>query len=306
MRTSFSSALAEHSSNKDFIFLTGDLGYGALEGLRDQLKDRFINAGVAEQNMIGVAAGLSRVGFRPWAYSIAPFLYARAFEQIRNDICLHNLPVVIVGNGGGYGYGVMGPTHHALEDYGVLLTLQKIHAMIPTFDSDVPQIVKFLMKTDRPAYLRLGRDEAPSSYNRPSFKPFRLLFPPLDNTLIVAVGPIASTLVSPLIQNREKYRSGLYAVSELPCTRNWFSDEVLRTFSGINSITVAEEHCLQGGLALHLGHILNTLGLGHIRITACTAHGYPSGTYGSQDFHRTQSGLASHQILDITKDNGSR
>ena len=82
--------------------------------------ERFINAGVAEQNMVGGGGGLAQNGPASLGYSIAPFLYARAFEQIRNDVCLHNLPVVLVGNGGGYGYGVMGSTHHALEDYGVL------------------------------------------------------------------------------------------------------------------------------------------------------------------------------------------
>ena len=90
---------------------------------------RFINAGVSEQNMVSVAAGLARSGLRPWTYSIAPFLYARPFEQIRNDVCFHHLPVILVGNGGGYGYGVMGSSHHALEDYGCLLTLTP-HARI--------------------------------------------------------------------------------------------------------------------------------------------------------------------------------
>ena len=101
MRRAFCETMLKLAEAPEFVFLTGDLGYGALEPLRDRLAERFINAGVAEQNMVGVAAGLSRSGFRPWIYSIAPFLYARAFEQIRNDLCLHGLPAVVVGNGGG-------------------------------------------------------------------------------------------------------------------------------------------------------------------------------------------------------------
>ena len=120
MRKVFCQSLVDASHRPDFVFLTGDLGFMALEPLREALGGRFVNAGVAEQNMVTVAAGLARAGLRPWVYSIAPFLYARPFEQIRNDVCLHELPVVIVGNGGGYGYGVMGATHHALEDYGVV------------------------------------------------------------------------------------------------------------------------------------------------------------------------------------------
>ena len=133
MRQAFCNGLVQQAGLPEFVFLTGDLGFKALEPLRDALGPRFINAGISEQNMVSVAAGLARSGLRPWTYSIAPFLYARPFEQIRNDVCLHDLPVILVGNGGGYGYGVMGSSHHALEDYGCLLTLPHMRAFVPAF-----------------------------------------------------------------------------------------------------------------------------------------------------------------------------
>src|SRR5579872_3439159 len=123
MRNAFCEAMIAQSADPDYLFLTGDLGFKALEPLRQVLGPRFINAGVAEQNMVSVAAGLASQGLKPWAYSIAPFIYARPLEQIRNDVCLHRLPVKLVGNGGGYAYGVMGGSHHAIEDYGILLSL---------------------------------------------------------------------------------------------------------------------------------------------------------------------------------------
>src|SRR5712691_8496518 len=126
MRNAFCSALVALSAEKAFVFLTGDLGFMALEPLQRAMGKRFINAGVAEQNMISVAAGVASVGQQCWAYSIAPFIFARPFEQIRNDVCLHDFDVKLVGNGGGYGYGVMGATHHAIEDYGVLCGLQNM------------------------------------------------------------------------------------------------------------------------------------------------------------------------------------
>ncbi len=92
MRNAFCSTLLESTANPAFVFLTGDLGFQALEPLRQVMGERFINAGIAEQNMVSVAAGLAKAGLRPWVYSIAPFLYAGAFEQIRNDVCLHNMP----------------------------------------------------------------------------------------------------------------------------------------------------------------------------------------------------------------------
>ena len=121
MRDMLCAALVARSACDDMVFLTGDLGFAALEPLRDAMGPRFINCGVAEQNMVSVAAALASEGLEVWVYSIAPFCYARPFEQIRNDICLHRLPVRLLGNGGGFGYGVMGATHHAVEDCGVLL-----------------------------------------------------------------------------------------------------------------------------------------------------------------------------------------
>ena len=138
MRTQLSDGLIKLANkNNKIIFLTGDLGFMALEKLRDKLKEKFINAGIAEQNMIGVAAGMASEGLIPWVYSIAPFCYARPFEQIRNDVSFHNLPVKLLGNGGGYGYGVMGATHHAIEDYGILLTLTNFSIFIPCFNEDI-------------------------------------------------------------------------------------------------------------------------------------------------------------------------
>src|SRR5580704_2056897 len=137
MRQAFCQAMVSHAARGDFVFLTGDLGFMALEPLRAALGRRFINGGVAEQNLVSVSAGLARAGMRPWVYSIAPFIYARPYEQVRNDLCLHQLPVVLVGNGGGYGYGVMGATHHSLEDNGALLCLPHMRVYIPAFDSDV-------------------------------------------------------------------------------------------------------------------------------------------------------------------------
>src|SRR5450432_2543334 len=153
MRAILTRTLLSHARESDFAFLTGDVGFMALESLRDIAGDRFINAGIAEQNMVSVATGLASAGLKPWVYSIAPFLYARASEQIRNDVCFHDLPVFLVGNGGGYAYGVMGPTHHAIEDYGTLLGLQNLTVYVPAFNEDVPEAVSRLMARSKPAYL---------------------------------------------------------------------------------------------------------------------------------------------------------
>jgi transketolase-like protein len=116
MRNVFCSTLVRFAAHPDFVFLTGDLGFQALEPLREQMGGRFIYAGVAEQNMVSVAAGLGKSGLRPSVYSIAPFLYARVFEQIRNDVCLHGIPVVLVGNGGNHRLRLVDSVKHAASN----------------------------------------------------------------------------------------------------------------------------------------------------------------------------------------------
>src|SRR5688572_18546942 len=138
------------------MLITGDLGFMAFEELSNLLAARFVNAGIAEQNMMGVAAGAALSGLRPWVYSIAPFATFRCLEQIRNDICLHDLPVRITGNGGGYTYGVMGSTHHALEDLAVLKALPNLELFFPCSNDHVNAAVNGMADLPGPAYLRLG------------------------------------------------------------------------------------------------------------------------------------------------------
>ena len=286
--------MVELAVRPDLVFLTGDLGFMALEPLRGVLESRFINAGVAEQNMIGVAAGLARAGFRPWAYSIAPFIYARPFEQVRNDVCLHGLPVVLVGNGGGYGYGVMGATHHALEDYGSLLTLNKMRAYVPAFDSDITAVVGDLINVAHPAYLRLGLDEAPKSYVPPEYAAWRRVLCG-NKATVLACGPIVGGLIASLMDTPPSTRPNVWLVSELPIATlpNDFVGDVRQS----RHVVVIEEHVAVGGVGSQVARQLLLQGATPERFTHHCAAGYPSGRYGGQQFHRRECGLDAQSIL---------
>jgi transketolase len=294
MRNAFCQALVEAASRPEFVFLTGDLGYKALEPLREALGSRFINAGVAEQNMVSVAAGLARSGLRPWVYSIAPFVYARPFEQIRNDVCLHKLPVVLVGNGGGYGYGVMGATHHALEDYGALLCLPHIRAYVPAFDADVMAMTSDLFSVGHPAYFRLGLSEEPKDATVPPYAPWRKLQDG-PGWVIVVTGSLAGSLWGAVRELELVSRPSLWLVSELP-VRN-LPAEFLADLAHSRRLLVVEEHVAQGGVAQNLASILLATGQAPARFAARSAQGYLSGRYGSQKFHRRECGLDPASIL---------
>src|SRR5579871_5780458 len=157
MRKHFSAYVEQLAdTNDDIVFITGDLGYNALENLRAKLGGRFINSGVAEQSMISIAAGMAYQGYRVICYSIAPFVVYRCLEQVRNDVCFHDLPVYIVGNGGGYNYGVLGSSHHALEDIATLSGLPNMHCYVPAFIEDMNVCLDEMFAKRKPSYLRLG------------------------------------------------------------------------------------------------------------------------------------------------------
>lgn len=293
MRNELCRSLVAHAGRLDFLFLTGDLGYGALEPLRDSLGERFINVGVAEQNMISVAAGLATTGFSPWTYSIAPFLYSRPYEQIRNDVCLHDLPVRLAGNGGGYAYGVMGATHHALEDYGALLCLLNMNVFIPAFAADVRPIVGRLMDFPHPAYLRLGKAEE-KDFTPPPYAPWRRLVSGGGATLLVA-GPLVGTLIEPLKTLAQSRRPSLWVLAELPIAAP--PAEFLADLRRSRRLVVAEEHVAHGGAGQALAARLMEMGEMPARFVHRRALGYVSGSYGSQPFHRRECGLDPAGIL---------
>lgn len=286
------------AADPKFVFLTGDLGFGALEALEKEAGGRFINAGVAEQNMIGVAAGLAHAGLRPWAYSIAPFIYARPYEQVRNDVCLHNLGVRLIGNGGGYGYGVMGATHHALEDCGALLCLQNMHVVVPAFDSDVDVLIPRLATFPRPVYLRLGRDEKPADFELPPYAPWRRLIEGHGPTLVV-LGPLVGSYLEMAQILPSDLRPSVWVVTELPLDPAVMPAAFWTDLERTGHLIVAEEHVAHGSVGHALGHLLLTLGRPVRTLSHLHAQGYVSGRYGSQTFHRKESGLDADSLRTL-------
>lgn len=262
----------------------------ALEGVRDVLGPRFINTGVAEQNMVGVAAGLAKAGCEVMVYSIAPFCYARPFEQIRNDLCISGLPVCLVGNGGGYGYGHMGPTHHALEDCAVMGALG-VRVLVPAFDEDLPAL---LTGIEHPTYLRLGYDARPSGLEIPQYQPWREVLVG-QRGILVAMGPLAGVALQAYAGKPLDSRPSIWAVSE------WGDSAVPEVFWDHlqdKSLYVIEEHVAQGGLGSALALMMTQRGVATRGFYHRFALRYPSGRFGSQTFHRQECGLDAESLAD--------
>lgn len=278
------------------IFMTGDLGFMALEPLQLAMGERFVNAGVAEQNMVSVAAGLAKQGLDVWVYTIAPFCYARPFEQVRNDISFHNLPVRLVGNGGGYGYGVMGPTHHAIEDYGVLLCLSNMSVFVPVFDEDLASIVGRVAATPGPAYLRLGRGEKPKDFLSPAYAPWRQLVAG-DGALVLAVGPLAGTYIEAFAGLDREQRPNLWALSELPLERSPLPPELREQLHRAPIVCVAEEHVRRGSFGAELALFIAEQDIAVRKFVHLCARAHHYDRYGSQPYLRRLSGLDPNSVL---------
>ena len=203
--------------------------------------------------MVSVAAGMARAGAKPWVYSIAPFCYARPFEQIRNDVCLNALGVRLVGNGGGYGYGSMGATHHALEDYGVMSTLPGMRAYLPAFDADVRPMVRALAARAAPSYLRLGRSELEEEGGLPPYGAWRRLQDGEAGVIVVA-GPIAGGLWRETRERAAAERPALWVVSEIggDAAPMAVPAALLEAISAAPALGLVEEHVAPGGLGQQL------------------------------------------------------
>jgi transketolase len=158
MRDTFIAELVKQARiNKNIILMVGDLGFSVVEPFQEEFPDRFINAGVAEQNMMGVAAGMASEGCHVFVYSIANFPTFRCAEQIRNDVDYHKLPVTIVSVGGGLSYGNLGYSHHAIQDYALMRAMPNMLIASPGDPSEVAACVRYITYNPQPTYLRLGK-----------------------------------------------------------------------------------------------------------------------------------------------------
>lgn len=158
MRTEFFKLLKEEiRKDESAFFVVADMGLGLVEPFQQDFPERFLNTGISEQNMIGVAAGLCNVGFRPFCYTNANFITERCFEQIRNDICLHKYPVTLIGNSTGFDNGLLGPTHQVIDDIGCMKVLPELSIYSPTSLTSTRMVFAEIMESRRPAYVRLGK-----------------------------------------------------------------------------------------------------------------------------------------------------
>jgi transketolase len=297
MRNEFAAAIISlKDKNPDLVFLTGDLGYLSLEKVQERFGEHFINAGVAEQNMVTVAAGLAHEGYVPFAYSISPFVTLRPYEQIRTDVCLHDLPVKLVGNGGGYGYGIMGATHHNIEDIGVMRILPNMRVYVPFTGSDVGEALEQMVVDPHPNYLRLNL-AAKVAYPLAPFAQWRKVKDG-DKAVVIGTGPVLENILNlpaEIVKGLEIWVLSIFPVTEIP-------DALVAKINSTKKLITIEEHQGQCGMHESLASLLLNKLNTSISFKPLYAKGYPSGRYGDQKWHQAENGIGGEPLLADVKD----
>lgn len=281
------------------VFIGSDLGAGTLEAMRKEIPERYFMEGVAEANLVGMAAGMAMEGFVPYVNTIATFLTRRCFEQVAIDVCLHDLPVRLVGNGGGLVYAPLGPTHIAIDDLGLMRTLPNMTVIAP---ADADEMRRFMLAAANwpgPVYIRLGKGGDPIvSRDRDGFEiGSSILLREPGEILIVACG---------IMVDRALRTADLLAESNVSAgvlnmhTLKPLDEGRLRELAeGVELIVTLDEHLLIGGLGSAVVDAL--IGSAVMRMPRIFRLGIPdtfTHGYGSQDTMLEGLGLQPPQIAE--------
>lgn len=295
MRTAFIEELIIQARHNPRLFLVvGDLGYSVIEPFAAEFPDRYLNAGVAEQNMTGLAAGLASEGYHVFTYSIANFPTLRCLEQIRNDICYHDLPVTVVAVGAGLSYGNLGYSHHAVQDIAILRTLPGMHILSPADPGEARAAVQWLSANPRPSYLRLGKAGEKQLYTAgPLSQDPIVVRHGNSDVALVATGSVLEVALETAIQETLEGRTSPTIIS-MP----WVHPTTVgmkKVFGQFKTVICIEEHIIEGGIREMLTSILPRT----IEVAGVSLRSEAAVTVGSQKFLRTMEGLSVKAVQEL-------
>lgn len=305
MRNAFADELTQLAGQDSrVVLLSGDIGNRLFDSFKKIDAARFYNCGIAEANMMGVAAGMALSGLRPVVYTITPFTTTRCFEQIRVDACYHQAPVIIVGTGAGLSYAELGPTHHSLEDLAILRTLPGMHVLAPCDANELRAALRAALQANGPVYIRIGKKGEPAVFDE---------VPPLQIGKVTVVRPgchvgllcagtlMQETLAAAELLEKQGISAEVVSVHTVKPLDEAYLESASHRFSLIATI---EEHGLIGGLG---GAVAEWRAASNASLAQC-AFGTPDRfmhEVGSQEYARRQYGLTAEniamRILDVMK-----
>lgn len=298
MRDRFIQALTERAKqDRSIVLVTGDLGFGVLDRFISACPKQFINAGVAEQNMTGIAAGMGLTGKKVFTYSIANFPTLRCLEQIRNDACYHSADVKVVAVGGGFSYGALGASHHATEDLAIMRSLPDITVLAPSGMWEAVEAVDVMLRTKGTCYVRLDKahgDDSPRSGEKSlQFGKVRELHEGEHAAVFVAGGVLEEVLEARAALADIGIR---IAVISVPFIKPFDTQGVVAACKKYRRVVSVEEHTLDGGLGSAIAETIADQGIHLDGFRRLGLKGVFSSVVGSQKYLRKTYGLDASSI----------
>lgn len=299
MRDHFVKALTEEAKrNRNIILVTGDLGFGVLDEFAKSFPKQYINAGVAEQNMTGLASGLGMDGKIAFTYSIGNFNTLRALEQIRNDACYHDANLNIVSIGGGFSYGALGYSHHATEDIAIMRALPNLRVFVPSDCWEVEQITKKVIELGGVNYIRIDKSFAENTHDIDSSKfevgKARILFEGADLSIIVAGGIAENAIQAHRILKSEGINIRVVSMHTIKPLDRVMVIDCIKATGGIVTI---EEHSIIGGLGSAVSELIMQEGIYPQKFKMLGLESKFSTIVGSQSYLRYVNGLDTESIV---------
>jgi transketolase len=302
VRNAFFEALFELALHDErIVFITGDLGYRVVEKFMEQRPRQFLNAGVAEQNLTGMAAGMALTGKIVFTYSIANFPTLRCLEQIRNDVCYHDANVKIVAIGGGFAYGAMGATHHAIEDLAVMRAMPSLGVVAPGDPAEARAATRALVAQPGPCYLRLGKAGEPVVHPGPiDFQIGKAIrFRDGDDLTLISTGG-ALNLAARAAERLEK--DGIAArVLSMHTLKPLDTAAVLAAAVETRLVVTLEEHSIVGGLGSAVAELLAETPDVRVRFKRLGLPPAFSPHIGAQDYLLERHGLTPDAVATTVK-----
>jgi transketolase len=298
MRTAFLQTLFELARQDErIVFLTGDLGFSVVEPFMEALPKQFVNAGVAEQNMTAIAAGLALSGKIAVTYSIANFPTLRCLEHIRNDVCYHDANVKIVAVGGGFAYGALGASHHATEELGVMRLMPGMTVVAPADPIETRAATRAILAHPGPCYVRLGKAGEPDVHEGPIDFELGRAIQVRDgrDVTLISTGGMLKTAVGVARRLAER---GLEArVLSMHTLKPLDVKAVLAATHETRAIVTLEQHSILGGLGSAVAEILAEEPGAQIPFKRIGLPSAFSPTVGSQQYLEEQHGLTEEPVL---------
>ena len=298
MRNTFIKTLTDISHSDDSVYIiSGDAGFGVFEDYKSLKPDRFINAGIAEANMIGYSAGLAMTGFNVFVYNIIPFVLYRCYEQVRNDICYQKVPVTLIGIGSGLTYAPAGMTHYGVEDLTICQTLPNLVVISPSDPVETEAAVRYAAKSENPVYIRVAKSgeqvvrvSGCSDILSPAVisdggEVAILTYGSIINEAVTAVETLKNKGISPRLIS-------------VPTIQPFPGEKIMSLLNGCKTVIILEEHMRFGGLTSRLTDYLTERQINDFKIIPLTLPQQFIHSVNNQSGMRKKFGIDSESIIN--------